>query len=145
MILRETSLPAEAQPFSLVDDFTTFSVEYTEKPSVGDHPDFHFHFFVTPEVRKLAQDKQRRYWAEQFPAALDQVARSFFGYDFPRLQAQRIPDVLRSDDDKEPQDSWWLLVQQLEVGAFPIGDSYAAKISRFLEALDQALEISIRT
>jgi len=136
-LLNEGTLPVEAQPFTLVDDYTTFSVEYTFKGL-----DVHFHFFLTPELEGKKPTEKNWYWNESFPTALDKIARSFFGFEYPRIQASLIQGVLRSDDAVHPQDSWWMIVQQLEADAFPIGDTLDDKIGRFLEQLDQALESS---
>jgi hypothetical protein len=128
------SFPTEAQPFTLENSFTTFSVEYTFKPSSGEFEDVHFHFFQTPETIPL----RKAYWETVFPTCLDTVARAFFGYEYPRMQAQVIHGVIRAGGEPLPQnpgeDSWWLLVQQLE------SDDPVAKINDFFELLDQALE-----
>ncbi len=136
-LLNEGTLPVEAQSFTLVDDYTTFSVEYTFKGQ-----DVHFHFFLTPELEARPPTEKNRYWNEAFPTALDKAARDFFGFEYPRIQASFIEGVLRSDNATRPQDSWWMIVQQLEADAFPIGDTLDTKIDRFLEKLDQALESS---
>jgi hypothetical protein len=137
-LLNEATLPVEAQPFTLVDDYTTFSVEYTKKGE----SDVHFHFFLTPELESKKPTEMNWYWNEEFPKALDKTARAFFGFEYPRIQASLITGVLRSDDATKAQDSWWMIVQQLEADAFPIGDNVDDKISRFLSLLDQALESS---
>lgn len=133
------SFPTETQPFTTVNAFTTFSVEYTLKESDAEFPDVHFHFFLTPETIPL----RKAYWETIFPTCLDTVARAFFGYEYPRMQAQIIHGVIRAgkelEEKGEPEDSWWLLVQQLEFDEKG-GDELGTKIAQFLELLDQALE-----
>jgi hypothetical protein len=127
----EDTIPVEPQLFTRVGEYTTFYCEYTSKGM-----DIHFHFFTAPEHVDVA------YWKNIFPVCLDKVAREHFGFEYPRLQASFVEDVLRvgSDPQKDPPEtSWWMIVQQLSV---PDPD---ALIAKFLEKLDQALESSIAT
>jgi len=128
----EQSLPVEVQPFTLVNEYTTFSVEYTVK---GER-DVHFHFFETPESKAWGKE----YWKVVFATCLDKIARAHFGFEYPRIQASLIEGVLRyGQDEKEvPQDSWWMIVQQTEVPDVDL------LVTQFLELLDQALESSSR-
>lgn len=128
-----TPQTAEPQIFAVVDEYTTFSAEYTFKDD-----DVHFHFFMTPE----AITRVKEYWAVDFPTCLDKVAREHFGFEFPRIQASLVVGVLRygQDEKEEPQDSWWMIVQELEDASLD-GDSI---IIKFLEKLDQALENATR-
>lgn len=128
----EQSLPVEVQPFTLVNEYTTFSAEYTVK---GER-DVHFHFFETLESKTLGKE----YWKVTFAHCLDKIARAHFGFEYPRIQASLIEGVLRyGQDEKEvPQDSWWMIVQQTEVPDVDL------LVTQFLELLDQALESSSR-
>jgi len=126
----DQSLPVEIQPFTLVNEYTTFSVEYTEK---GER-DVHFHFFETPESKARGKE----YWKVTFAHCLDKIARAHFGFEYPRIQASLIEGVLRCGQDpaEVPQDSWWMLVQQIEVPDVNL------LVTQFLELLDQALDSS---
>jgi len=128
----DPSLPVEVQPFTVVDDYTTFSVEFTLKGN----RDVHFHFFETPETRALGKE----YWNLVFAQCLDRTARAHFGFEYPRIQASLIEGVLRhGQDEKEvPQDSWWMIVQKIEV------PDYELLVMQFFSILDQALESSTR-
>ena len=128
----EGTPPVEPQLFIVVNDYTTFSVEFTDK---GDN-DIQFHFFMTPEIEAKKPTEMNWYWNEAFPMHLDKVAREFFGFEYPQIQASLIQGVLRSDDAVKAQDSWWMIVQKLVV------PDVEAHVMQFLEQLDQALESS---
>jgi hypothetical protein len=86
------------------------------------------HFFLPPDLRPADGEELpinfRSYWLERFPKALDEVARSYFQADSPRLQAKYTAEL----------NSWWFLAQGYDhlVGlhTFVLG---------FLEKLDSSL------
>ena len=129
--MTEGTPSAEPQVFVVVDTYTTFTAEYTFKDD-----DVHFHFFLTPETIM----KKKEYWEATFPRCLDATARPFFGFEFPRIQANMVRDVLRfGQSENEPvQDSWWMIVQELKVV------DPDALVLKFCEALDTALEAATR-
>jgi len=129
----QSTIPVEAQPFTKVDDYTTFYCEYTFK---GDH--IHFHFFHSPE----SAEKDATYWRLTFPRCLDAVARGFFSATYPQLQASLVEGVLRhgADPDTTPEDSWWFLA-----GGFANVPDPNLLVTRFLEELDQVLDKVSRT
>jgi hypothetical protein len=131
LVEREDSLSVEPPEFTPIDAYTTFFCEYTFKGT-----DVHFHFFRSPETATFPE----HYWKNFFPVQLDQVARAHFGYEYPRLQASLVDGVLRAGKETgEPESSWWMICQQLDV------PDPEAKISKFFELLDQALEKAIKT
>lgn len=116
----ETEYPVQAVNFLPVEDFTTFRAEYTLE---GD--DLVFHFF-------RPSGGTDEYWEGSFPEALEEVAKSVFHADYPRLEAQFISDF--------DLDSWWFRARGFAQSLDPDALAYA-----FLENLDVALDAENET
>lgn len=111
-------LPVLPLSFIQVNDYTTFRAEFAITEG-----DIVYHFFITAEINGLVNP--RRYWDELFPSKLQDVAREYFKADFPRLQAQYIPEMA----------SWWFRAKGYGAKLDPHRFSY-----RFFDLFDEALE-----
>jgi hypothetical protein len=132
--VKDLQLPpfgSKAVAFTKVDRFTTFLAEYTFQDK-----DIVLHFFPSDEVHKSA--KAKPYWYDVFPKVLDPVARSSFGAEPPRIEAQfiemAIPSFIPADQAKATP-SWWLCAHGFTDSLDPDG-----LVQRFLSSLDRALD-----
>jgi hypothetical protein len=130
-----TESPVQPQAFKTVDAFTTFAAEYTTKDS-----DIVLHFFMTNEV--WSQGWRKRYWDTVFPQILDEVARSYFRAEYPRLKAQQVDGVLRATElpTEAGVTSWWF-----SAANFAQVPDVDGLVAGFLEKLDQALDKAMET
>lgn len=115
---KPAELPVMPLMFAQVNDYTSFRAEFAIKDS-----DLVFHFYVTEEIQKLGDP--HTYWEKLFPETLQTVARQYFNSDFPRLQAQYVPEMA----------SWWFTAKGFGLRLDPQRLSY-----RFLDAFDSALD-----
>jgi hypothetical protein len=132
--LKQLQLPPFASKpvaFTKIDRYTTFLAEYTFGGK-----DIVLHFFPSEEVHKSPRGKT--YWHNIFPRVLDPVARSSFGAEPPRIEAQFIEMAIPSFvDPKTAQatSSWWLCAHGFTDSLDPDG-----LVQRFLSSLDAALD-----
>jgi hypothetical protein len=111
-------LPVLPLMFTHIDGYTTFRAEF----AIVDG-DIVYHFYVTEEVQKLRD--AHKYWDAVFPATLQTVAREYFNADYPRLQAQYVPEMA----------SWWFRAKGFGQKLDPQRFSY-----RFFDTFDAALD-----
>jgi len=124
----ETDIPIRGIEFVKASGYTTFDCEFSITQG-----DLVFHFFLSPEMQRWSAASQRAYWGEVVPRVLEEVAKSTFNAEFPRLQAQHVyePDM--------GINSWWLRAY----GFGHLLDPHAL-VYRFLDALDAGLDVAIK-
>lgn len=110
-----TSVMDAVPKFTRVDDFTTFSAEYTLQ-----NGDIVIHFFPTNDRVSTA------YWTKRFPAVLDRVAQVYFEATSPRLQAKYTEEL----------SSWWFRAR-----SYSHVIDFRGLVWGFLEELDRELEV----
>lgn len=103
--------------FTVVKDYTTFTVEYAFQES-----DIILHFFLPEDFQGAAGV----YWERTFPTALDIVARDYFNAEAPRLQAKYTSELK----------SWWFRARGYDHLLDLVGF-----LQGFFDRLDAALEV----
>lgn len=132
--VKDLQLPPFAsapKAFTKVDRFSTFLAEYTFSGK-----DIVLHFFPSEEVHQSRNAKG--YWHQVFPKVLDPIARTSFGAEPPRIEAQYIEMAIPSfipADQARATPSWWLCAHGFTDSLDPDG-----LVQRFLSSLDVALD-----
>jgi hypothetical protein len=100
-----------------VDSCSAFRAEWALKGA--NNQDYVVHFFLKgPESREA-----RQFWTGIFPTRLSDTAMSYFGKEYPQLEAAYTPEV----------DSWWLSAKGCANTPFP-----TKYIELFFRTLDAA-------